>query len=167
MPRTPARKPRPSDVESDPVRFWLSTYTQAKRDVASARKVDLTVLPRLEALRREAWLEYLSARANAAAAATSPAETAIAAAIDTSLEGMLANVTRLRQAAEAKGSMVAAGKLLVQEAKLMDDIRKRDALEAERERRALGETELLDAVLDRLAMLPDALKARLREVLGG
>lgn len=149
-----ARRGEPP-IETDPAAFWLAAYEQAVRDAAMARAEAPSVLPKLLSLQREAWREYK--------AATDGKDDTDAA--DTSLEAQLAKVQRLLTAAEAKGSMVAAGKLLTQQGEIAEKIKQRDLSEAEAKRHHLDEDALMDALVAKAGSLPEKVKRRLREAL--
>jgi len=86
-------------------------------------------------------------------------------ALDTSLEGVLREVRKLRRQAQAGHSYVAADKLLAREHELVDSIRKRDEAIRAAELAHLNEEGLIDLIVANVANLPDTLKARLREAL--
>lgn len=86
--------------------------------------------------------------------------------VDTSLEGVLAEVRKLRKRAMAGDSYVAAEKLLDREHALVESIRARDQAEAERNRSTLDDDAVVAAVVERLSELPDATRARIKAALG-
>jgi hypothetical protein len=86
-------------------------------------------------------------------------------ALDTSLEGVLREVRKLRRQAQAGHSYVAADKLLAREHELVESIRARDDAARAAELAHLNEEGLIDLIISNVANLPDTLRARLREAL--
>jgi hypothetical protein len=86
--------------------------------------------------------------------------------LDTSLEGVLLEVRKLRRQAQAGHSYVAADKLLAREHELVMSIRQRDEAIRAAELAHLNEEGLIDMIIANVATLPDTLRARLREALG-
>lgn len=87
------------------------------------------------------------------------------ATVDTSLEGVLREVRRLRRRAMAGDSYVAAEKLLEREHALVEAIQQRDEAERQRLQEHLTEEELVDLVIGSLAGLPAPLRRRLAEAI--
>lgn len=85
--------------------------------------------------------------------------------VDSSLEGLLTTVRRLRRRAEAGNSFVAASKFLEQEQGVVEAIRQRDEAEKARAMAHLDESGLIELFISNAARLPDNLKARLRDAL--
>jgi len=81
--------------------------------------------------------------------------------LDTSIEGMLAEVRTMRKAAQRGGSHVAAAKLLEQEAGLVADLAAERRAAAERERSASDAGALEDRVVAALQSMPDALRRQI------
>lgn len=86
--------------------------------------------------------------------------------VDTSLEGLLVTVRKMRRQAQAGHSYVAADKLLEREYSIVTDIRKREEAKNAAELAHLSEEALVDQVLQVIVGLPAKLKARLREAIG-
>jgi hypothetical protein len=86
--------------------------------------------------------------------------------LDTSLEGVLREVRKLRRQAQAGHSYVAADKLLAREQELVEGIRKRDEATRAAELAHLDETAIVELIIENAASLPEGLRARLREALG-
>ena len=87
-------------------------------------------------------------------------------ALDTSLEGVLREVRKLRRQAQAGHSYVAADKLLSREHEIVKSIRERDEAEKAREMAHLTEEGIIDLIIANVANLPETLRGRLREALG-
>lgn len=85
--------------------------------------------------------------------------------LDTSLEGVLAEVRKLRRQAQAGHSYVAADKLLEREHQLVESIRQRDEAAAAAELRHLDEGGIVELIIANVARLPDTLRTRLRDAL--
>lgn len=158
MPKS-QRKPGPKD---DPVLFWADAYKESVQDADEARTVAPSVLPAHIKLTREAWREWQAAKASAAARKTGKKKTGP----DLSLEGQLEVARRMRVAAEAGGSFVAASKLLSEEASLIEAIRQRDEAEAKRQRAQRNPEEVLAALVTKIKAMPDSMRAKFRAELG-
>lgn len=168
--RKPRSAPEPgSRVTTDPVAYWRQQHGQAKRDSKLAREHAPSVLPKMVALEREAWRELVAAMAAAQAAEAEAAAVRFSAGAggeDLALEAELATAQRMRKAAEAAGSHVAARQLLKDEREISERIRARDAELARRRLAHLDETSIVELVVEVASSLPEPVKARLREALG-
>jgi len=78
--------------------------------------------------------------------------------VDTSFEGVLTEVRKLRKRAMAGDSYVAAEKLLEREHAILNDIRQRDEATAASDLAHLTDAEKVALVVEQLAGLPDALR---------
>lgn len=78
------------------------------------------------------------------------------------LERLLRDVRRMRRDAESRGSMVAAQKLLDQEHQILRDLAEEERMRREEEARAASDDQVIDAFVDALAGMPDALVERLQ-----
>lgn len=150
--RPVAPKKRAPPLISDPVAYWKAQHAQAKLDSEMAREKSPSVADKFVRLEREAWREYKAAVAQA----DEPPE----AGSETTLEGQLANTVRMRKAAANSGSHVAAAGLLRTEGEIAEAIRKRDEQAAVRAMRDMTESARFEVLVERLAALPPALKAR-------
>lgn len=150
-----SKKPRAPSLITDPIAYWKAQHAQAKLDSKMAREKAPSVLPKMVSLERDAWRAHQAAVA--AVEAPASAESAVA---DSSLEGQLANAARIRKASEADGSWVAAKDMFKVEGEIAQTIRQRDELAAAREMSNLTEGAKFAMLIERLAKLPPALKAR-------
>lgn len=87
--------------------------------------------------------------------------------VDTSLEGALSEVRRLRRRAEAGDSYVAAERLLDREVSLLIEIRRRDEEERRANRDGMSEDELTEALIEAAGTLPAPLRSKLLAALTG
>lgn len=78
--------------------------------------------------------------------------------LDTSLEAVLREVRRMRKQAQAGHSYVAADKLLAREHELVEAIQRRDQAQADAERAARGDGDVVATVAERLNRLPESMR---------
>lgn len=156
---TQHKRPGPND---DPVTFWAQAWRESVDDAEAASEIAPSVLPAHRKLIREAWREWQAAKASAAARVKPKKNKGP----DLSLEGQLEVARRMRVAAEAGGSFVAAAKLLQEEASLIESIRQRDEAEEKRRRAERSPEDLRQALVVKIKAMPDAMRARIRAELG-
>ena len=160
--RSATSKARAPSIVTAPAAFWKAQHAQAVLDADKARADCPSVLPKLVTLQREAWREW-----KAASAATVPAPgKAGSGPPDTSLEAQLAVARRMRQAAEAAGSFVAASKLLAAEGVIVEAIRERDEAVQKAARRGMSEEEFVAQLVAKVQAMPLAMRDRIRTGLG-
>lgn len=85
--------------------------------------------------------------------------------VDTSLEGVLRDVRRMRRQAQAGHSYVAADRLLQREHALIGDIRRRDEDAAARALSHVGMDEKTMQVAELMRMLPDSIRQQVLSML--
>lgn len=153
------RKPGPTD---DPVAFWAAAWTESVQDAEAAEETSPSAVPAHRKLAREAWREWQAAKAAVEQRKRGKKKTGP----DLSLEGQLEVARRMRVAAEAGGSFVAATKLLAEEANLIDAIRERDEAAAKRLRAQRNPDEIMAALVAKIKAMPDSMRAKVRGELG-